>query len=188
MGLMRTEPVYGKTVMASLRVVHDSIDVFFERLYANNVRLGVLLRQNYKYTGLTQVIVYLRQERIHAAGPSLRGGQAVKEELQGDRYAMDGTLAALGDLRAQLNNQRKENKVSQKDLRKRIDESKRQRGAPGEKPKQKRTRYEASEEEEEVELSGGEPGEAFKAGMRRIKCFKCHKQGHIAANCRNEGK
>ncbi|KNC73483.1 hypothetical protein SARC_13959 [Sphaeroforma arctica JP610] len=53
---------------------------------------------------------------------------------------MDGTLAALCDLRAQINNQRMENKASQKDLRKPIDENRRQR------PPRKRTRTEALED------------------------------------------
>ncbi|KNC73482.1 hypothetical protein SARC_13958 [Sphaeroforma arctica JP610] len=57
-GLMRTEPLNGKTVITNLRVIHDSMDVFI-------------------HTGLAQVLEYLRQERIHADGPATKGAPAV---------------------------------------------------------------------------------------------------------------
>ncbi|KNC74569.1 hypothetical protein SARC_12888 [Sphaeroforma arctica JP610] len=165
--------LYGKAVMTNLRVIHDSKDLFIQRLYAKNGRLGVHLRQNYKYTGLARVLEYLRNDRIHTAGPAMTVGPTVQEVSQGDRFAMDGTLAALNDLRTQLKNQLKNKKASQKDLRKRIDETKRQKSA------RKRTRSEASEDEDGVEVSGDEPDVAFKERMSNIRCFKCHKMGQV---------
>ncbi|KNC74020.1 hypothetical protein SARC_13422 [Sphaeroforma arctica JP610] len=110
MGLMRTEPQYEKVAMTNLRVIHDSVNVFLQQLYTKN------LRQNYKYTGLARVLEYMCNDRIHAASPAMTDAPTVQAVSQGNRYAMDGTLAALYNLRVQIKNQRKENKTSQKDL------------------------------------------------------------------------
>ncbi|KNC79417.1 hypothetical protein SARC_08192 [Sphaeroforma arctica JP610] len=120
LGLVKVEPVNDKAVIPSLDTVHDSIDFFLERLFAKDERIGAHIRQSYRFAGLTQVLVFLKEECAHAGTQGVKTDPTPQEASHGDRYFVDRAMAALSDLCSQLKNQRKE---TQKDLCKLFDKN-----------------------------------------------------------------
>ncbi|KNC84410.1 hypothetical protein SARC_03372 [Sphaeroforma arctica JP610] len=126
--------------------------------------------QGDRCAGLMQVLILL-QERFYMTGSGVQDDPVVPVVAQADSYAIDRTLAVLGDLGSQLKNQRMN---TEKDLRKpHKDEQKRVMLVTTKQ--RKFTRSEALQDGHGVDLSDEDTHGDFKERLKSIKCFRCHR-------------